>query len=160
MLNGNQCADAYFEVEVTTVPAAYETSRRYLITAADGTNTFTATSPFMRQLYIERLILQNRNATTNIRFGTSLAGLTAVSSGGSMNLLVGGTYYIELSATTATQGYEQLETFLTLTNTVFQILSVSPTYSANTAPPSRVPNPNNKLYADACLWENDPGSPN
>ncbi|QPC81940.1 DUF11 domain-containing protein [Phototrophicus methaneseepsis] len=155
-LSAAQCTDAYFEIEVNRVAGAYETARRYVITASDGSST--ASTPTPRELYVERLISQNRNATTNIRFGTSLPSLTSVAPGGSMNLLVGNTYYIELTGNTATQGYEQLETFISLANTVFRILSVSTTYTANTSP--YVSTPNDKLYADACLWENDPNSPN
>lgn len=75
-----------------------------------------------------------------------------------MNLVVGNTYTIQLIGGTATQGYEQFEAFINFPNTIFQILSVSTTYSANTS--IYVSSPNDKLYADACLWENDPTSPN
>ena len=150
------CVDAYFEVEVNPISASYLQTRAYTITATDG--TVTATTPSPRQLYVEYLISQNRNATNMIRYGTDPNTLTDVAAGGSMNLYVGGTYYIELDAKTATQGYEQLETFITLSNTVFQILSVETTYSANTSP--YLTSPHDQLYADACLWENDPNSPN
>ncbi|MCA1610500.1 MAG: hypothetical protein LC780_06495, partial [Acidobacteria bacterium] len=145
------CADAYFEVEVTKVPAAFDTTRRYHITATDFTGS--ATSPTPRELYVEHLISQNRNSTT----GVKLNGVS-VPAGGSMALVVGNTYTIELDGATATQGYEQLEEFINFPNTVFQILSVSTTYSANTS--IYVSSPNDKLYSDACLWENDPNSPN
>ena len=75
-----------------------------------------------------------------------------------MNLVVGNTYTIELDGATATQGYEQLEEFINFSNTIFQILSVSTTYSPTRRP--GCPNPNDRLYADACGWENDPNSPN
>ena len=51
-----------------------------------------------------------------------------------MTLMVGNTYTIELAGYTATQGYNQLESFINFPNTIFQILSVSTTYSANTPP--------------------------
>ncbi len=72
--------------------------------------------------------------------------------------MVGQTYTIELYGGTATQGYEQFENFINFPNTIFQILSVSTTYSAdsNTA---HVPNPNSGMYADACTWDNNPNSP-
>jgi len=72
---------------------------------------------------------------------------------------VGETYFIELTTATST-GYEQLQSFLTLSNTIFQVLSVETTYSTLTAPPSRVPVPNPQLYADGCLWVPDFDSPN
>ena len=71
-----------------------------------------------------------------------------------MSLLVGQTYYIRIVGATATQGYEQIEVFITIPNTIFQVNSVSTTYTA----PS--PITTNRLYADACTWENDPNSPN
>ncbi|MCQ4163558.1 DUF11 domain-containing protein [Tahibacter harae] len=150
------CQDAYFEAEVTQTAAAYGTTRRYHITATDGSGT--ASTPLPRELFVERLISQNRNAITNVRYGPTPASLTAVPAGGALNLVVGNTYTIELSGGTATQGYEQFEAFINFSNTIFQILSVSTTYSANTS--IYVTSPSDKLYADACLWQNDPNSPN
>ncbi|MFN8375373.1 MAG: hypothetical protein U0694_21155 [Anaerolineae bacterium] len=155
-LGAGLCYDAYFEVEVTPVPAAYDTTRSYVITATSG--ALTGSSPQPRELYVEHLISQNRNATTDVQYGTNLASLTSVAAGGTMNLMVGQTYYIRLVGSTATQGYEQLESFLTLSNTIFQVLNVSTTYSADSSP--TVPGPNPSLYANGCLWENDPNSPN
>ena len=120
------CADAYFEVEVTQVPAAYDTTRRYHITATDFSGPVS--SPIPRELYVEHLISQNRNSTT----GVKLNGVS-IPAGGSMNLVVGNTYTIELDGATATQGYEQLEEFINFSNTIFQILSVSTTYSASSS---------------------------
>ncbi|MEO5626084.1 MAG: hypothetical protein ABIQ70_08775 [Dokdonella sp.] len=155
-IGAGSCADAYFEVEVTQVAAAYDTTRRYHITANDITGTYSTPTP--RELYVEHLISQSRNSITNVRYGTTPANLVAVGPGGALNLIVGNTYLIELSGGTATQGYEQFEAFINFSNTVFQILSVNTTYSADSSP--YVANPSNKLYADACLWENDPNSPN
>ena len=79
-----------------------------------------------------------------------------------MNLVVGSTYTIELDGGTATQGYNQFEAFINFPNTIFQILSVSTTYSADNSPyvPGPAPAANDKLYADACLWQSDITSPN
>ena len=149
------CADAYFEVEVNQVAAAYDTTRRYHITATDGSGT--ASSPTPREVYVEHLISQSRNSITGIK----LNGV-AIPAGGSMNLVVGNTYAIELDGGTATQGYNQFEAFISFPNTIFQILSVSTTYSADNSPyvPGPAPIANDKLYADACLWESNPTSPN
>lgn len=147
----NGCSDAYFEAEVTQVAGAFDTARRYHITATDSSGTVSTPTP--RELYVEHLVSQNRNSIT----GVKLDGVS-IPAGGSMNLLVGNTYAIELEGGTATQGYEQFEAFINFPNTIFQILSVSTTYSANTS--IYVSSPNDKLYADACLWENDPTSPN
>ncbi len=74
-----------------------------------------------------------------------------------MTLLVGQTYTIDLVGSTATNGYEQLESFINFPNTIFQVQSVSTTYTADTS--VYVSNPNDKLYGDACKWDNDPNSP-
>jgi uncharacterized repeat protein (TIGR01451 family) len=155
-LPANGCSDAYFEAEVTALPAAFDTVRRYHIAATDSSGTVSTPTP--RELYVEHLVSQNRNAITNIRFGPNPGSLTSVAPGGAMNLVVGNTYTIELSGGTATQGYEQLEAFINFTNTVFQILAVNTTYSANTS--VYVSSPSDKLYANACGWESDPNSPN
>jgi uncharacterized repeat protein (TIGR01451 family) len=154
-IGAGACADAYFEVEVNQVAAAYDTARRYHITATDGSGT--ASTPTPRELYVEHLISQNRNSITGIKLNG-----TPIASGGSMNLVVGNTYTIELDGGTATQGYNQFEAFINFPNTIFQVLSVSTTYSADNSPyvPGPAPIASDKLYADACLWENDPTSPN
>ena len=152
------CADAYFEVQVTAVVAAYDTTRQYVITASDGSGTVS--TPLGREIFVERLISQSRNSISNMFFGPNDGNLTPVGPGGAMNLVVGSTYVIRITGSTATQGYEQFAAFVNFANTIFQVLAVQSTYSANTAPLARVPNPNNKLYADACLWENDLNSPN
>jgi uncharacterized repeat protein (TIGR01451 family) len=147
------CDDAYFEVEVDRTASAFDTTRRYHITASDGGSGATASTPTPRELYVEHLISQNRNGITSIK----LNGV-AIPAGGSMSLVVGNTYDIELAGYTATQGYNQLESFINFPNTIFQTLAVSTTYSANTS--AYVTSPDDQLYADACLWENNPNSPN
>jgi len=140
------CADAYFEVEVTQNSAAFDTTLQYHISAPG------ASTPMPRELYVEHLISQSRNAINNVK----LNGVS-IPAGGAMNLVVGNTYTIELYGGTATQGYEQFEAFINFPNTIFQVLSVNTSYSADDSP--YVANPDAKLYADACLWENDPNSP-
>ncbi|HZM23418.1 MAG TPA: hypothetical protein VFC02_16830, partial [Anaerolineales bacterium] len=152
------CTDFYFEVEVTRNAAAYDTARRYHIAVTADAGTTTGSTSIPRELYVEHLISQNRNTVSDIQFGTSLASLTSVASGGTMSLLVGQTYYIRLVGATATQGYEQIESFITIPNTIFQILAVDTTYSAESSG-TLVP-PYDKLYGDACVWENDLNSPN
>ncbi|EFK09805.1 conserved hypothetical protein [delta proteobacterium NaphS2] len=145
-------SDVYFEAEITQVSAAFDKTRRYHVTATDALGV-TGTSPQPRQLYVEHLVSQNRNGITSIK----LNGAT-IPAGGSMTLIKGSTYTIELAGFTATQGYNQLESFVNFPNTIFQIQSVSSTYSADDSP--YVNSPNDELYANACLWENDPNSPN
>ena len=125
------CADAYFEVEVTQTAVAFDTTRRYHVIATDASGN--ASSPTPREIYVEHLISQNRNGITAVK----LNGVS-VPAGGTMNLLVGNTYAIELDGYTATQGYNQFEEFINFPNTIFQVLSVSTTYTAdsNTANPT------------------------
>lgn len=147
----NTCSDAYFEVEVNQVAAAYDTTRQYHIQATDSSGS--ASTPTPRDLYVEHLISQNRNSIIGIKLDGQ-----SIPTGGTMTLVVGNTYSIELDGGTATQGYNQFESFINFPNTIFQILSVSTEYSADNSP--YVTNPNNKLYADACGWDNNPSSPN
>jgi LPXTG-site transpeptidase (sortase) family protein len=151
-LAAGACTDFYFEVTVTRNASAYNHTRRYHITATADT-LGTVSTPTPRELYVEHLISQNRNTVSDVQYGTTLAGLTSVANGGTMSLLVGNTYYIKLVGATATQGYEQIESFINFPNTVFQILSVATTYTAG-------PSSTNTLYEDACGWENNPNSPN
>lgn len=146
------CTDFYYEVEVTRTSSAYDQTRQYHITAtADTLGVVSTTTP--RQLYVEHLISQNRNGLTDVK----LDGVS-IPAGGSMDLVVGNTYTIELDGFTATQGYNQLESFIHFPNTIFQVLSVESTYSANSNP-STVPVPNPTQYANACVWDEDPNSP-
>jgi len=162
-IGAGQCKDAYFEVDVTQTAAAFDTTRRYHITATDVSGSVTTVTP--RELYVEHLISQNRNSVSAVKFGPVGCGVantcTSVASGGSMNLIVGSSYDIQLLGGTATQGYNQFEAFINFPNTIFQIQSVATTYSADNSPyvPGPAPTVNDKLYADACLWENDPNSP-
>jgi len=149
------CKDAYFEVEVARDVAAFDTVRRYHVSATDGVDA--ATTPVPRELYVEHLISQNRNAITGIRVNG-----VSVAAGGSVGMVVGNTYTVELDGGTATQGYSQFESFINLSNAIFRIDSVQTTYSADNSPyvPGPAPAISDKLYADACKWENNPGSPN
>ncbi|HEY3568750.1 MAG TPA: IPTL-CTERM sorting domain-containing protein [Thermoanaerobaculia bacterium] len=145
------CHDFYYEVTVTRDPLAYDHTRRYHITATADT-LGTVSTPTPRELYVEHLVSQSRNQILDVM----LNGVS-IPAGGTMALVVGQTYNITLVGATATNGYEQLESFINFPNTIFQVLSVSTTYSADTS--AYVSSPNDKLYGDACKWENDPNSP-
>lgn len=113
---------------------------------------------------MELLVSQNRNATTNISYAQvasanapTAGGLTGVPPGGNLPLVVGNFYDIRLDASTATNGYEQLESFVNFSNAIFRIIRVSSTYTANSAT-SRVGTPHDRLYADGCRWQPDPNS--
>src|SRR5258707_6241395 len=106
-IGAGQCKDAYFEVDVTQTAAAFDTTRRYHITATDVSGSVTTVTP--RELYVEHLISQNRNSVSDVKFGPVGCGVantcTSVAPGGSMNLIVGNSYDIQLFGGTATQGY-------------------------------------------------------
>ncbi len=138
-LDPAECFDYYFNIEVTRDTAAWDTVRGYHITAT-GDGGVTATTPTPRQLYIEHLISQNRNAIT------SISGPTTV--------YVGSTYTYSVTGKTATGGYEQLTTYLNFPNVIFQVIDVSAVYAV---PPAGT---NDKIYADACGWDPVPTSPN
>lgn len=142
------CLDAFFEVEIVDrTSTTFDLTRRYHIEAG------ALSTPTPRELYVEHLISQSRNSVTDVKLDGA-----SVPAGGTMALVVGNTYTIELHGGTATQGYNQFEAFINFPNTIFQILSVSTDYSANNSPFVDTTD-HTGLYADACLWENDPDSP-
>jgi uncharacterized repeat protein (TIGR01451 family) len=134
-LAGGACIDLYYSVTITRTSLAYNTSRRYHI-AVSATGVSTITTPTPREIYVEHLISQNRNSVQ------SITGPTTV--------YVGQTYNYTVNASTATQGYAQLEAFLNLSNVIFQVLAISSTYT------SPAGGTNDKFYADACGWDNNP----
>jgi len=150
-LANGACSDFYFEVAITRTAAAYDTSRQYHINVI-ATGLGTISTPIPREVYVEHLVSQNRNSVLDVQVDG-----VSVTAGGSMNLLVGNTYTITLLSDTATNGYEQIETFINFPNTIFQILSVGTTYSATGGTDS---NAASKLYANGCGWIDDPTSPN
>ena len=159
-IGAGECRDAYFELRLNRSAAAFGQVRPYTIQASDAALN-TASTPSNRQIRIEQLVSQNRNTTTLIRYGEQAdeSDWQVLGAGGSINLAVGNTYFIELTTQTAT-AYEELQSFLTLSNTIFQVLEVSTTYSTRTAPLARVPDPNPRLWADGCLWDSQTDSPN
>ncbi|MCJ7676571.1 MAG: hypothetical protein MUO35_02475, partial [Anaerolineales bacterium] len=150
-LAAGACVDIYYEVQVTRDPAAYDNTARYHIAVVSNeTSPISTSTP--REIYVERLISQSRNATTDVK----LDGVS-VPAGGTMALVVGNTYNIQLVGSTATNGYEQIETFINFLNTVFRTNSVATTYTANAGTDAEAAG---KPYADGCGWVNDPNSPN
>ncbi|HVF04676.1 MAG TPA: hypothetical protein VNA20_07550 [Frankiaceae bacterium] len=134
-LAAGACRDAYFNVAVTRTSAAYLTARRFHITFSGG--GATRSTP-VRELYVEKLISQNRNEVLGIS--------------GPATMVLGESYAITVSSETAPGGYEQVETFLTLPTSIFRIDSVTSTASAGASPVSQP-------YLDACNWEDDPTDP-
>src|SRR5262249_62004331 len=96
-------ADAYFNVRITRATAAFNTSRRFQVTVS-GTGFATATSPTPREVYVEKIVSQNRNSVN------SITGPTAVN--------VGTTQTYVLDGSTATGRYEQVEADMTVTDSI------------------------------------------
>jgi len=145
-LAAGTCTDFYFEVTITRNAAAYDSSRDYHITVtADG--GISAQTPANREIYVEHLVSQNRNSVLDVL----LDGIS-VPAGGAMNLNIGQTYNIQLIVSTATNGYEQIESFINFPNTIFLINSVATTYAHDEGTDA---NAATKLYADGCTWDND-----
>jgi hypothetical protein len=74
---------------------------------------------------------------------------------------VGNTYSFTIKGGTATQGYEQLASYLNLPDDQFEITSISSTYSANNSPyidGGAKPATTDMLYANACDWDANPSS--
>jgi uncharacterized repeat protein (TIGR01451 family) len=137
-LASGACMNAYFNIEITRNANAYDTARRFHISVtADGLGTVSTPTP--REIYVEHLISQNRNAVNAIT--------------GPSTVYVGNTYTYVVDSSTATQGYEQLSSFLNWPGAIFEVQSVSATYSAPAG------GTNDTVYADACGWENDPTDP-
>jgi len=160
--NPDTCVDAYFEVEVTRDAAAYNTKRSYHISVSADSGATTGSTVTPRELYVEHLISQSRNSVSDMQLAPDVSGspgtYASIAAGGTMTLMVGNTYWIKLVGATATQGYDQIESFINFPNTIFQVLAVDTTYTAETS--GNMAPPYDKLYGDACQWENDPASPN
>ena len=164
-----ECADVYFWIQIEQVAAAYDYTRDFHVelwddsaspgdSATNGTlvaETANSGSTLgvdeRRELYVEYLVSQNRNAV----LGFAVDG-NAVTPGASVAVKPGDTIELVLDAKTATQGYEQLEVFMTLPPDLFTINSVASTYTANSGTDFEA---TSRLYADGCGWENDPDSP-
>ncbi|GGJ35230.1 GEVED domain-containing protein [Deinococcus roseus] len=125
----SNCFDFYYNGVITRTAAAYNTFQGYNITAT-ASNASSVQTSASKQLYIEKLVSQNRNSII------SFSGTTAVE--------VGKTYQYTLVASTATNGYEQIEHFPNFPNNQFQVLSIQTAYSAPTGQKNQI------AYADAC----------
>jgi LPXTG-site transpeptidase (sortase) family protein len=149
----DNCHDFYFEVVIDRTPAAFDSTAGYHIELnIPGLGTLSTPTP--RELYVERLISQSRNATYQVYLDGKL-----IPPGGTLPLMIGGTYDIRLVGYTATGGYEQIESYINFPNTIFSINSVSTSHSTiNDLTPDSLAA--SRLYADGCTWENNPDSPN
>lgn len=161
----DECTDFYFEVEVTRNAAAYKTVRQYHIAVTADGGASTGSTPTPRELYVERLISQSRNTVSDIQVAPDVSSapgtFASIASSSAVGMVVGGTYWVKLIASTATNGYEQIESFINFPDTIFQVQKVDTTYSVETSA-NMTPYTGSlydQLYGDGCIWDNDPNSP-
>lgn len=148
--NGD-CQSIYWTVEITRNTSSYFTTRNFDIdvtTTAPAAGTTSVVDN--QQIYVEKLVSQNRNSVGSVT-GPGISPDTT-------EVIVGQEYTYTLTGSTAPGGYEQLEFAAIFDPNLFQVLEVNQVYTANTAPADRVPTPNMQMYADACEWDNDPES--
>ncbi len=131
-LAAGQCFDFYFNVAVTRSSLAYFQARKYRIRVT-ADSQWVVQTPDGRQLYVEKILSQNRN--------------TVQSFTGASSVLVGGTYTYVLLAKTAPGGYNSVENFPFFPAAVFQVLSITTTYTNPTG------GTNNAIWADACGFD-------
>ncbi|HEX2057316.1 MAG TPA: Ig-like domain-containing protein [Actinomycetota bacterium] len=133
------CAHATYNVLVNRNQQSFTNrTRGYQITAT-AAGGLSASTPANREVYVERLVSQSRNSVVGIS--------SAACTGGSCTVYRGQTYRFTLTSKTATQGYEQLETFVNFPDAIFEIQDIKTTYAA---PPG---GRNDRVYADACGWD-------
>ncbi len=161
------CVTPYYNVVITRGATntgrnpAFNTFRRYRITvSADGVASISTPTP--RQIYVQKLVSQNRNSTVAIRGAcggaTSLSDPTTCGPApgstqlGAPKAIVGQTYTYTLFARTAA-AYPQISAFINFPTTNFRIVNVKSEYSRPSATPaSSAP----MLYGDACGWQPNP----
>lgn len=136
-LAAGACHDVYYTAVITQTNTAFDTTRRYHVSAG-ADSVATVSTPTPRELYVERLVSQNRNSFI------SMTGPTSVR--------VGSTVSYTVTTNTATNGYEQLVSATLFPPSMFDTVSISSTYPV----PSGATN--DKLYADACGWDAVPTS--
>ncbi len=148
-LPAGDCTDVYYTVSIAKDANAWFTSRAYHIElTATGASGQT---PAGRQLFVEKLVEQNRNTTEAISGPGGCNGDFTVCDPPPTNLVLGGTYTYKLYANTAT-AYEQLEAFLTFPGSIFRVKEVLSEYEI---PAGGMVD---GAYADACGWDPDPAS--
>ncbi|MBI5154070.1 HYR domain-containing protein, partial [Candidatus Poribacteria bacterium] len=149
-LSAGDYQDFFFEATITRTSAAYDTTQPYHITVTADAPANSPSTPANRELYVEKLVSQNRNDILSIT--------------GATTAYVGDTLLYELYSTTAPGGYEQLSNFINFPSSMFQVMDVQQCYSApalaSGCNPFATGYTNDKVYADACGWENDTTSAN
>ncbi len=144
-LGAGACRDYYFNVQVTRDASAYNTARQFQVTAT-GDSVSAVSTPVNREIYVEKLVSQNRNAVTALALvNNPAAGCISATE----TVYVGSTCTVNITAKTAPGGYEQLVTAFYFNNSMFQIESFTASY------PTPSGGTNTQMYADGCGWDND-----
>lgn len=133
-LAASACQDFYFTVVVNRTPLAFNTARAYHISAS-AQGIAEVSTPQSRQLWVERLTYQEQSTLSAI-FGPSDVAL--------------GTTYTFYYLIENLSLYQQLVHEIDFPLDIFHIDSISTTYT------NPVAGANDRPYADACLWNNDP----
>ncbi|MBN1900851.1 hypothetical protein JW926_05935 [Candidatus Sumerlaeota bacterium] len=133
-LEPGQSRDIHFYVIITRNKNAYSKARRYHITAtADGIGVVS--TPVPREIYVMKLVPNDSNAIVEIY--------------GEQDLYVGKVYKYVLHSHIAA-GSVQAQHHAFFPENIFRIISTEVFYSEPTGVYS------DKLYADACGWDNNP----
>jgi hypothetical protein len=142
-MTAGSCRQVFFDVTLNRSPSSRLKSRGYQITVT-GDGGLSASGP-QRQLYIEKLVSQNRNHTKELAGSGGCNLAYTVCAPAPTNVIVGRTYTYKFYAETST-AYQQLESFVNFPSSFLQVLSTSTTYSNPSGATS------GSIYGDACGW--------
>jgi hypothetical protein len=142
-LAAGACRQVIFETTIDRSASSRGKSRDYQITlSADG--GVSASGP-QRQLYVKKLVSQNRNSAKKLAGAGGCNLAYTVCDPAPANLLVGHTYTYRFYAETST-AYQQIEAFTMFPGSLVQVTSTGSTYSNPAGATS------SSLYGDACGW--------
>ncbi len=134
-----KCANFYFNITITRNTAAWNTTRNFNISvladSSNGPDSLDGITPANRQIYVEKLISQNRNGVYSITGPSTVA--------------INNTYNFTVTGFTATGGYGEWEGFLNFPNSNFRVRSMFAHYAKPAG------GTNSTEWADACGWDND-----
>jgi LPXTG-site transpeptidase (sortase) family protein len=133
-ITANTCRDFIYTIAVTRDQTAYNSTRQYHIeVTADNIGTISTTKP--REIFVQPL--------------SARADLTINRLTGPTQVLVGQSYTFVMTGTLGTAGYQQLEHLINFPTDKLRLARVTARYPD-------LPANNDKSYADACGWNNDP----
>lgn len=142
-LASGACREASFSVTVGEGHSGepddlYGLTRAYTLTVAG--EGFTS-APSGGTLYVEKLVSQNRNSGIRVESDACPVDTTIC------NVLAGQTYTVTLFSSSAPNGFEQTQAFLTIPLNLFEILDVRSHYSFPSGTSV------DGVYGDGCGWD-------